>query len=265
MSTEKYSVSEYPRSRVATFDVGRLGGKKHHIAGFFEVDITAMRIKLKEAKALGRRLSFTSCLLKMIGETVKEYPEIHAVNHRSRKQVIFDNIDISLPVEREVDGVKVPLALLVRAVNTKTTDEINAEIQEAIRRPVGSGRDYVLSEQKHERTTGFFFFMPQWFRLIVWRMILRNPFTIKRNMGTIIVTNIGSAGKFAGWILPKSIHNLAFGIGSIYRKPWVVNDKIEIREILHLTVLFDHDVVDGAPAARFTEKLVRNIEKPINF
>ncbi len=32
------------------------------------------------------------------------------------------------------------------------------------------------------------------------------------------------------------------------------------REILNLTVLFDHDVVDGAPATRFTHRLVELIE-----
>jgi pyruvate/2-oxoglutarate dehydrogenase complex dihydrolipoamide acyltransferase (E2) component len=39
-----------------------------------------------------------------------------------------------------------------------------------------------------------------------------------------------------------------------------VEDRIEPREILNLTVAFDHDVVDGAPAARFVERLVDLIE-----
>lgn len=44
------------------------------------------------------------------------------------------------------------------------------------------------------------------------------------------------------------------------RKPAIVEDRIEPREILNLTVVFDHDVVDGAPAARFVERLVDLIE-----
>jgi len=49
-------------------------------------------------------------------------------------------------------------------------------------------------------------------------------------------------------------------VGGISRKPAVVGDRIEPREILHLTVGFDHDVVDGAPAARFVQRLTELIE-----
>jgi pyruvate/2-oxoglutarate dehydrogenase complex dihydrolipoamide acyltransferase (E2) component len=40
-----------------------------------------------------------------------------------------------------------------------------------------------------------------------------------------------------------------------------VEGRIEPREILSLTVIFDHDVIDGAPAARFTRRLVELIER----
>ncbi|NVM46860.1 MAG: 2-oxo acid dehydrogenase subunit E2 [Candidatus Lokiarchaeota archaeon] len=52
-----------------------------------------------------------------------------------------------------------------------------------------------------------------------------------------------------------------FSIGAITKKPSVIEDKIEIREILHTTILFDHDIIDGAPAARFSAKLKVLIEK----
>jgi pyruvate/2-oxoglutarate dehydrogenase complex dihydrolipoamide acyltransferase (E2) component len=59
------------------------------------------------------------------------------------------------------------------------------------------------------------------------------------------------------------MHNLCFALGSIVKKPWVVENEIEIRDILHMTVLFDHDVVDGAPATRFIMRLVDRIQKGI--
>jgi pyruvate/2-oxoglutarate dehydrogenase complex dihydrolipoamide acyltransferase (E2) component len=49
-------------------------------------------------------------------------------------------------------------------------------------------------------------------------------------------------------------------VGGVAWKPAVVEGRIEPREILNLTVRFDHDVVDGAPAARFTRRLVELIE-----
>ena len=36
--------------------------------------------------------------------------------------------------------------------------------------------------------------------------------------------------------------------------------RIEPRQILSLTIIFDHDVIDGAPAARFARRLVELIE-----
>jgi pyruvate/2-oxoglutarate dehydrogenase complex dihydrolipoamide acyltransferase (E2) component len=49
-------------------------------------------------------------------------------------------------------------------------------------------------------------------------------------------------------------------VGSMAWKPAVVEGRIEPREILNLSVLFDHDVVDGAPATRFVRRLMELIE-----
>ena len=54
-------------------------------------------------------------------------------------------------------------------------------------------------------------------------------------------------------------------MGSIIKKPVVIDDKIEIREILNMTALIDHDVMDGAPMARFITKLSKNIESALGL
>ena len=55
-------------------------------------------------------------------------------------------------------------------------------------------------------------------------------------------------------------HPVGLVVGSIAWKPAVVEGRIEPREILNLTVMFDHDIVDGGPAARFVRRLVEMIE-----
>jgi len=62
------------------------------------------------------------------------------------------------------------------------------------------------------------------------------------------------------YLVSSSFCTNYFAIGGITKKPGVINDKIEIREFLTITVLFNHDVVDGAPAARFVNKLKKLIE-----
>jgi pyruvate/2-oxoglutarate dehydrogenase complex dihydrolipoamide acyltransferase (E2) component len=60
--------------------------------------------------------------------------------------------------------------------------------------------------------------------------------------------------------MPYSIHPLCLALGSLNEQPAVHRGEITKRWILHLTVLVDHDVIDGAPAARFIDDLVRKIE-----
>jgi pyruvate/2-oxoglutarate dehydrogenase complex dihydrolipoamide acyltransferase (E2) component len=57
------------------------------------------------------------------------------------------------------------------------------------------------------------------------------------------------------WGIPIGIHPLIVAVGAIAKRPGVVHDQIVIREYVGLTILFDHDVTDGAPVARFIKRL----------
>ncbi len=54
--------------------------------------------------------------------------------------------------------------------------------------------------------------------------------------------------------------NLDLTLGGIARKPGVIDGQIAIREYLCITISFDHDMIDGAPATRFTGRLKELIE-----
>jgi pyruvate/2-oxoglutarate dehydrogenase complex dihydrolipoamide acyltransferase (E2) component len=56
------------------------------------------------------------------------------------------------------------------------------------------------------------------------------------------------------------LHTLSLTVGGITRKPGLVDDRIEVREYLAVTASIDHDVVDGAPAARFAKHLRELVE-----
>jgi pyruvate/2-oxoglutarate dehydrogenase complex dihydrolipoamide acyltransferase (E2) component len=95
---------------------------------------------------------------------------------------------------------------------------------------------------------------------IFWWMMGRSPRIQKKYGGTVGVTAVGMFGKGAGWGLPVTEHTLDLTLGGIAEKPGVVEGQIAIREYLCLTLSFDHDLVDGAPAARFTGRLKDLIE-----
>jgi pyruvate/2-oxoglutarate dehydrogenase complex dihydrolipoamide acyltransferase (E2) component len=56
-------------------------------------------------------------------------------------------------------------------------------------------------------------------------------------------------------------HGFGVTVGGICEKPRVVDGEVKPREILHVTLDFDHDLVDGAPAARFAREFGDLVER----
>jgi hypothetical protein len=97
------------------------------------------------------------------------------------------------------------------------------------------------------------------FRVMVW-MSGRSPQLWKKYRGTVGLTAVGMFGKGAGWGIPLPSHSLWVTVGGIGEKPVLIDGQIALREYLSLTISFDHEVIDGAPAARFSQRLKELIE-----
>lgn len=105
--------------------------------------------------------------------------------------------------------------------------------------------------------------MPGPLRSLGYRIFMRNPVRKHEMMGTIVVTAVGMFGESGGWPLPiPNMHPLAAAVGGISRRPFYSGEggELQPRAILDLTLMFDHDVVDGAPAARFSARLIELME-----
>ena len=87
-----------------------------------------------------------------------------------------------------------------------------------------------------------------------------NPGRMASMGGTVGLSAVGMFGHHSGWALAPNGHTLDLLVGGIACKPAFVEGRIEPRDILKLTIAFDHDVVDGAPAARFVERLIELVE-----
>jgi len=266
MKKDALEVVPYPLSRIGTVDLGKIALSKHHIAGLLEVDVTDVLAHVKKQRAEGQSLSFFAWMVKIISSAIERDRYMHGILGPRRRTVVFHDIDISVVVERVVQGKRVPLPLVIRKTNGKTAEDIAREIQAAQRQEIRNEGDYVLKENKISRTGMMVYYaLPQFVRLFLLRRILRNPYRMKNLMGSVIITSVGTRGRLPGWVIPRTMHNVCFALGSIVRKPWVIQDRVEVRDILHLTVLFDHDVVDGGPAARFISRLAGRIQKMNTF
>jgi len=80
--------------------------------------------------------------------------------------------------------------------------------------------------------------------------------------GTFTVSNLGMFGVdvFGAIINPPEAGILA--VGSIEKRPVVIDDQLTIRPTMWLTLSVDHRVTDGASAARFLQTLVSYLEAP---
>ena len=92
-------------------------------------------------------------------------------------------------------------------------------------------------------------------------IVRRDPTMVTSMAGTVGISSVGMFGKgHTGWGIASGSHVLDLIVGGTGRMLVDVDGRIESREMISLTMEFDHDVIDGAPAARFTRKLVELIE-----
>jgi pyruvate/2-oxoglutarate dehydrogenase complex dihydrolipoamide acyltransferase (E2) component len=262
MSENRFYEIPYPSSRQFTFDLGRIGRGKHHVHALLEVDITEARSKIKQHRHAGRKASVMAWLIKVIADCVARHPPVSGINRpRSNKVVVFGEVDISIVIEKDVNGARVPLPYVIRQADQKTLPQIHAEIEAAKSQAFEDEGDYVLGKKYNPAGMKWFVKFPQWLRLALMRVFLFNhPQRVQNAMGTVMITTVGLVGHTRGWIIPLSMHPLCLALGSLNEQPAVYHGEIQKREILHLTVLIDHDVIDGVPAARFVDDLVKKLE-----
>ena len=254
-----YHVVELTPGKRIWLNTLELSWTAHTIYGLLEVDVTDARKYIAEHKAqTGESLSFTAFLAVCLARAVEEHKEVQACFKGRRQMMIFDDVNIGLMVEHKAGGKGALMGHVVVGANHKTYREIHDEIRSVQSTAVPSGRG-----------------MPSWFRsamLLPWPLSgltkaliranrRRDPLSFVSMGGSVAITSVGMfGGGHSGWGLTPTPQSLGLVVGGIAWKPAVLDGRIEPREMLSLTVLFDHDVVDGAPATRFTRRLVELIE-----
>jgi len=232
--------------------------KKHIIHALLEIDVTEARRKIREHKGKGRDISFTAWIIKCFSTVMEEHKIFNALRHGKRKVVIFEDVDVAIPVEKEAEGTKTTMAYIIRGVNKKSIDELTKEIREAQRKDVEKSEQLLMKKGLIERLA---LSSPDFFKKFLLLIASRNAFLRKKHMGTTAVSAIGMVGRFQGWILIMGGHfTTQFGVGGIVEKPVFKNGKVEKREHIHLTISVDHDLIDGGPLARFSSRLTELIE-----
>lgn len=259
MPPDRSYILQNPSNRQFIFDIGKLGASRHYVRGLVDVDITEALRKIKESRSPTHKLTLASWMIKVIADTIVLHPPLNGVRLPGNKILVYEDVDVSLAIEKEVNGVSVPLPVVIRDANHKTPYEINTEIQAAKDQAVTDEGNYILGKKQDPFLMKLAAWVPQWLRLYFWHHYILS-WRMKSIMGTVMVTAVGMVGYVKGWIIPTGVHPVLIAIGSLNKQPVIINGEVQKRDILHLTIAVDHDIIDGIPSARFCDDLVKRLE-----
>jgi len=194
-----------------------------------EVDATALvalreSLKASLAKELGFNLGYNDLLVKLAAKALREFPYMNA------------QLDDEAGVIRQLDAVHVGLAidtergLLVPHVSDADKKGV-VEIAKDIRAMVERAR---TGRSLPDELAG----------------------------GTFTITNLGMYDVDGFTPIINHPESAILGVGRIKAAPAVVDGEVAVRQMMWLSLTFDHRLVDGAPASRFMQYVKRLIEEP---
>lgn len=176
----------------------------------------------EELQKIEKTLTYTDLLVKIVAMALCEHTRLNATLTDEGIQLLTD-INIGVAVALE-DGLVVPVV--------RNADKIGlSDISEQIKVLAEKARDNQLTPGELQG-------------------------------GTFTITNLGNYGIDAFTPIINPPETGILGVGRIIKKPIVHNDEIAIRNMLSLSLTFDHRVVDGAPAAQFLQTVSQYIQNP---
>jgi pyruvate dehydrogenase E2 component (dihydrolipoamide acetyltransferase) len=199
-----------------------------HVTQFDKADVTAfeeLRKKFKEqvAKA-GGSLTITAMLVRVLAAAVQQFPQFNASLDTEKGEIAYKKyVNIGVAVDTD-RGLLVPV---IRDANKKNITQISIELN-------------ALAAKARER------------KLTVDEM----------SGGGISISNLGGIGGTAFTPIVNWPEVAILGVSRGAIEPVWQNDTFVPRQLLPLSLSYDHRVIDGADAMRFLRWVVEAIEQP---
>ncbi|HET6985584.1 MAG TPA: hypothetical protein VFI00_03175, partial [Kribbella sp.] len=120
-----------PWARRLVIDAGRAARRRHAVHGLFEVDVTSVRGALRvHRETTGEDLSLTAFVIACVARAVAADPTVQAYRDLRGREVIFDQVDVGLPVEVNLDGSSFAFTHVLRDAGRRTVQDLCAEIRD---------------------------------------------------------------------------------------------------------------------------------------
>ena len=199
-----------------------------HFTYVDEVDVTALngvrkRLKARAAEQ-GVKLTFLPFIMKALCRVFRDFPNLNAnVQDDPLTLVVKGDINIGIATDTP-QGLYVPV---VHNVEQKSVLHIAAELADLTERTR-------TGKARLEELQG----------------------------GTFTVTSVGAQGGMFATPIINHPEVAILGINRIHERPVVRDGQIVVRKMLYLSSSFDHRIIDGMVAARFTTALKDILEQP---
>lgn len=216
--------------------------KKNAIHSLTETDVSLPRQQIREHfRRSGEKISFTAYLVKSLAEILKEFPEFNSFISWGRF-VMLKEITISVLVEKEYGGKRIPEPLAIRDAGNQSLYQIHQEIRKA--QVMSEGKMGQLNKATWIR------YIPS-FLLKTFVRLADQHIGMAKKYGKVAVSAVGMYSKSATWFIPHGTATVLLTVGSLHKMDNSTSGDNTSEESLCMTASFDHEVIDGAPAARF--------------
>lgn len=248
-----YRLQPVPSERRPVLDRLASASRRFQVHALLEVDVTEPAARILDSQ---RRVSWTGFVISSLAMALAQHPEVNA--RKAGKDILyFDRVDIGATVERCWQGRTVLDILTIPDADRMSCSDITELLH---RTKYGPGQPHAL----HGLTRALVR-LPGPLRRTAIRMAGVRP-SVAASFGPAVgVTSVGMFSESWGWAIPVAPLTVTATVGGVTERPMVYDGQILPRTLMPMTLSFDHAVVDGAPAARFTETLRTVLETAAAF
>jgi len=229
--------------------------RPHTFHGFGQADVTEAKAAIRRlTRQRGEGVSLHAWVAHCLAEAACRHPEVLTFRH-GKRLVTFHDADIATTIARRLpDGSTVAGAYTLRAAQTKSVLDLNAELRAAVKTPLSEDEGGRLRRRLAERS---------WVtRAWIGRRMQRDPHMLRAYFGTIGLTNLQvPAFSSVYYALPPNFYTMTIAIGPVSPGLRLTPDgATERRHMLSVAMAVDHALLDGVPAARFGRTLGNLLE-----
>ena len=177
-----------------------------------------------KAEEAGGKMTVTAIALKVVASALKVFPQFNASIDLAKEEIVYKQfINVGVAVDTD-RGLLVPV---IRDVDKKNIVELAAELTQISRK----AKDKKLTPAEMEG-------------------------------GTFTITNLGGIGGTGFSPIVNYPEVAILGLSRSSMEPIWMNGKFEPRQVLPLSLSYDHRLIDGADAARFLRWIAEAFEQP---